>query len=398
MHSFLNRLKKNHDQEFQSFVNETLSSSSSKHIKHCHGSEPSTLTPVEMVDPPAFSMRLPSRGADESNPRLLFTSHGTLRPFGSRPASAGSTPRVNVAKESSTDGEWAKRRVLASRGQSRGTSRGRGAVKLHSEEVPPYHPSVPSRRVKENAKEAILNPVGCFNNATPLTPIAATPQSALTTAPILEEVELRKRFNMAIRMNLPQKLSQVLERIKNRGVLSRFLSTPLNLSGDCALMIALWSGHVGCARVLLSAGAVFHPKDATKVLKSALLYGRACARSPDVIRLITECTRATGDLFLCDEDGSQLRDALVKAAIEMDPKLIRILFLKGLRLKEEELNQLKSVDGPTWQWLSNLTLETHSLRNLSRIIILRSIGFNAIEKINALKLPKMLQDYLVCQK
>ena len=70
----------------------------------------------------------------------------------------------------------------------------------------------------------------------------------------------------------------------------------------------------------------------------------------------------------------------------------------GLRLKEEELNQLKSVDGTTWQWLSNLTLETNSLRNLARIIILRSIGFNAMEKINALKLPKMLQDYLVCQK
>merc|ERR1719347_288479 len=90
-------------------------------------------------------------------------------------------------------------------------------------------------------------------------------------------------------MNLPKKLEQVLKQIQVTGIARRFLSTPLNLSGDCALVIALWSGHAECARILLAAGASLGVEDAKRVLKSALLYGRSCARSAGVMRLIDEC-------------------------------------------------------------------------------------------------------------
>ena len=99
-------------------------------------------------------------------------------------------------------------------------------------------------------------------------------------------------------------------------------------------MLALWSGHVECARVLLTAGASLGVEDARRVLKSALLYGRSCARSVGMIKLIAESIEDPSEMIGGREgDAESLRDALVDTVIEMDPRIIKPFALKG---KERE--------------------------------------------------------------
>ena len=89
-----------------------------------------------------------------------------------------------------------------------------------------------------------------------------------------------------------------------------------------------------CARVLLTAGASLGVEDARRVLKSALLYGRSCARSVGMMKLIAESVEDPNEMIGGREgDAESLRDALVDTVIEMDPRIIKPFALKG---KERE--------------------------------------------------------------